>query len=312
MPPKKKIKGNSGVENANPPFSWTDDELELLLGVIQHYKSDKEGEGYDWESVKTKYPDIMDRFIDRYPKETDPEGFPRKEPGKDFTKERIVPKVKSMRQKYRTALDSGRRSGGGRIVAQFFDVFSKIWGGNPATESIVGGIDTSDSTGLSLSDSSTEQFQDLSATCNTADEGPPTTSACSGESPSSRNIISDGETPRRSPVAHMKDAINAKLRKPISNEKQLLDLAKENLSLKRKMMEEMKEVNKEYTSNMAVLTNTLVGLTSAVTNALSMSGFQAQPPLFLQPTHYLSYAIIVSHQMCSHLEECSITTTDTM
>ena len=176
--------------------------MELLLGVIQHYKSDKEGEGHDWESVKTKYPDIMDIFIDRYPKETDPEGFPRKEPGKDFTKERIVAKVKSMRQKYRTALDSGRRSGGGRIVAQFFDVFSKIWGGNPATESIVGGIDTSDSTGLSLSDSSTEQFQDLSATCNTADEGPPTTSTCSGESPSSRNIISDGETPRRSPVAH--------------------------------------------------------------------------------------------------------------
>ena len=27
---------------------------ELLLGVIQHYKSDKEGEGYDSESVKTK------------------------------------------------------------------------------------------------------------------------------------------------------------------------------------------------------------------------------------------------------------------
>ena len=88
----------------------------------------------------------------------------------------------------------------------------------------------------------------------------------------------------------MKDARNAKLRKPISNEKQLLDLAKENLSLKRKMMEEMKEVNKEYTSNMAVLTNTLVGLTSAVTNALSMSGFQAQPPQLLQPTHYLSYS----------------------
>ena len=75
----------------------------------------------------------------------------------------------------------------------------------------------------------------------------------------------------------MKYARNAKLRKPISNEKQLLDLAKEDLSLKRRMMEEMKEVNKKYTSNMAVLTNTLVSLISAVTNALSMSGFQAQP-----------------------------------
>ena len=47
----------------------------------------------------------------------------------------------------------------------------------------------------------------------------------------------------------MKDARNAKLRNPISNEKQLLDFEKQDLSLKRKMMEAMKEVNKEYTSD---------------------------------------------------------------
>ena len=38
-------------------FSWTDDEIEPLLAVIirlRNFKAEKESEGYDWESVKTK------------------------------------------------------------------------------------------------------------------------------------------------------------------------------------------------------------------------------------------------------------------
>ena len=93
MPPKKKkAKGNSGVEN--PPFSWADEwRVEALTGCCSISPTRKER--YDWESVKTKYP--------------------RKD---------CFGKVKSMHQKYRTALDSGRRSGGGWIVAQFFDVLT--------------------------------------------------------------------------------------------------------------------------------------------------------------------------------------------
>ena len=44
--------------------------------------------------------------------------------------------------KYRKALDSGRQSGDGRVVATFYDLCSQIWSGSPVTESISGGIDT--------------------------------------------------------------------------------------------------------------------------------------------------------------------------
>ena len=52
-------------------------------------------------------------------------------------KERINVKIKIMRKQYRVALDSGRRSGGGRVVAQFYDKRSEIWGGSPATDAYV-------------------------------------------------------------------------------------------------------------------------------------------------------------------------------
>ena len=59
-----------------------------------------------------------------------------------FTPERISSKIKQIRVKYRKALDSGRQSGGGRVVATFYGLCSQIWSGSPVTESISGGIDT--------------------------------------------------------------------------------------------------------------------------------------------------------------------------
>ena len=37
----------------------------------------------------------------------------------------MVAKIKALRLKYRVALDSGRKSGGGGVVAQFYDTCSK-------------------------------------------------------------------------------------------------------------------------------------------------------------------------------------------
>ena len=57
MPPKK-----SGKE-----FQWTDDEAELLLTVTNEYKVSKVAEGVDWESVKSKYSDIMELMQQELP-----------------------------------------------------------------------------------------------------------------------------------------------------------------------------------------------------------------------------------------------------
>ena len=42
-------------------------------------------------------------------------------------------------------MDAERQSGGGRIVATFYDRYSEIWSGSPATESIQAGLETVES-----------------------------------------------------------------------------------------------------------------------------------------------------------------------
>ena len=72
-----------------------------------------------------------------------------KETGKDFphkldeiTKQALSTKLKAVQLKYRQALDSGRRSGHGRVVLLYFEWCEKIWGSSPATEQIFSGVET--------------------------------------------------------------------------------------------------------------------------------------------------------------------------
>ena len=122
-------------------FSWTDGEIELLLECIKVYAATCRFEGLHWEGIRAKYEKIQELFIERYPRaETEAMeiDFPRALCVQNITKERISAKVKSIRTKYKKAVDVGRRSGGGRIVMTFYDLCSEIWEGSPSTNSIEG------------------------------------------------------------------------------------------------------------------------------------------------------------------------------
>ena len=60
-------------------FSWTDDEVELLLNVAIDYKTTKTMENIDWESCHSKCQDILDKYKEMYPTAEDAEKL-----GKDF------------------------------------------------------------------------------------------------------------------------------------------------------------------------------------------------------------------------------------
>ena len=45
-------------------FMWTDDEINLLLHVVLNYKVGKTNEGFDWETVKSKYEDITKKCME--------------------------------------------------------------------------------------------------------------------------------------------------------------------------------------------------------------------------------------------------------
>ena len=62
---KKKIKLN---ESPEINLIWADDEVQLLLESVRNFKTQKSGEGIDWESVKEKYKRVYgDELTSPYP-----------------------------------------------------------------------------------------------------------------------------------------------------------------------------------------------------------------------------------------------------
>ncbi|RXN03160.1 tripartite motif-containing 16-like protein [Labeo rohita] len=120
-------------------FKWTDNKVELLLPVTQEYKVAKASENIDWETCQNKYAEILDRLKEQYP--VDDIAYPHSKD--DLTKLIITTKLKAIRLKYRHAVDSGKRSGHGRVVLLYFELCEQIWGGSPAVTTINCGIETS-------------------------------------------------------------------------------------------------------------------------------------------------------------------------
>ena len=48
-------------------FSWTDDELQLLLEASLDFKDKCEFQKESWESKRTKYENILDIMLKQYP-----------------------------------------------------------------------------------------------------------------------------------------------------------------------------------------------------------------------------------------------------
>ena len=129
----KEKKGNlAGVESKkkDATFQWTDDEVRLLLEVTRDYKSGKEAEGIDWESIRSKYDDLTTLLREKLPEEGRPKGLGVLElpHGKgELTVKVLMSKLKAIRLKYRQAVDNGRRSGYGRVVLIFLN-FARRFG----------------------------------------------------------------------------------------------------------------------------------------------------------------------------------------
>ena len=108
-------------------FAWSDEEMEALLEATIEYKVTKESQSLDWETVRTKYDDIAKIYAENNSNR------------KKIDTTRVAAKMKTIRKKYKDAIDAGRRSGGGRIVTMFYDLCSKLWAGSPSVLSLESG-----------------------------------------------------------------------------------------------------------------------------------------------------------------------------
>ena len=104
MPPKKSRKSAPEAAERGKDFKWTDDESELLLTVTEEYRVQQLAEGTSWESVKTKYDDILKLFRDHLPEdEGDTSVLAKDYPHKrsEITKDILSTKLKAIRIKFR-------------------------------------------------------------------------------------------------------------------------------------------------------------------------------------------------------------------
>ena len=91
-------------------FSWTNDELDLLLNCVLVYKSKFEYEGLSWEGTRTTYEKIKELILERYPdkpSDNPNEQFSRVGKTEFISKERVSAKLKKMRTDYKKAVEEG-------------------------------------------------------------------------------------------------------------------------------------------------------------------------------------------------------------
>lgn len=77
-------------------FLWTDEETSLLLKIMMDYKASKLDIGEDWETVRSKYDDILKIFIAAYPAEQCKE-FPNSARKDQFSQEKIKTKINKLK-----------------------------------------------------------------------------------------------------------------------------------------------------------------------------------------------------------------------
>ena len=216
---------------------------------------------------------------------------------KKLQKGTLTSKLKSIRQKYRQAVNKGTRSGHGRVVLLYFDDCEKIWRGCPATDQIGGGIESTD---LDLEDTSVDTAILHDVTISLSGRSKPSASkninrsavsspaAGSSRAPESvdgsgseltesfeensgdgsveRNLEdnipedqNENDSSTSTPFSKRKDMLNAKLKNykqdrlkrtlSQSVDSQLLNCAQQDIEIKKRIIDQMDKMDKEYSTN---------------------------------------------------------------
>ena len=69
-------------------FSFTDDEVQLLLSCVKDLKAQNDSEGKDWESLRNKYELLTGLVTEQYPKDKS-EKFPHEKEYQNILKKNV-------------------------------------------------------------------------------------------------------------------------------------------------------------------------------------------------------------------------------
>lgn len=258
---------------------WTDSEVELLLRVALDYKARKAQDNVDWESCQSKYLDILAQFLEQYPSETN-QDFPHVK--EEITRANVTTKLKAIRGKYRNAVDTGRRSGHGRVVLLYLELCEQVWGGSPATTTIASGIETDELEDSVAPSPATSSFTSSSSLVEV-----------DAESEAEVQDV-DGCVAINPTVKQRRDLLQAKLKghrherfkRKLPAEAQWLNAIEDDRNVKKKLVEIMETSEKQASENFSRITNTLDRLTSSIADGFALLRQVVQQPQPPPPPHY--------------------------
>ena len=246
-------------------FSWTDDELDLLLKSALVYKSKCEYEGLSWEGTTTKYEKIKELILERYPdkpSDNPNEQFPRVGKTEFITKERVSAKLKKMRTDYKKAVDSGRKSGGGRVVFTFYNLCESLWGGSPAVESVSTGLDSAD-----VQDEAESITEELSE----RDEQEEGSSLSEADKSQEECKLDETTKKRRATITEMlNNRKEKKINQKLTSDAQFLNYAKEDLELKRKLLDRLDKEDSDFKESMTKINKTMETVGESISQSMML------------------------------------------
>ena len=274
-------------------FVWTEEETALLLKVVLDYKTVKFAAGQDWETVRSNYEDLAKRLAEAYPNEVTEE-FPRGERKEDFTAAKIASKMKKMKNGFRKALDSGKKSGGGRIVSSLYQECADVWAGCPAATSIDGGLETTDlnkteDETLSEENSAVDIDSQESSLSISTENNVDDDDGLNDESKSSScEPLKKKMKLRREELSNLlKDRRNSKSIKKTTFQEKMLnfateesDMRKEDLELKKRLVDQFESSEKQFSATIQKLSE---DLNKTMSEGFHMMQMMLQPMQVLYP-----------------------------
>ena len=313
-------------------WTWTDDMIEVLLHNISAYKSTKEYEGIDFESDLVQYyGDIRKMMAETHPEEdfglaevmvqnTDTmtksellmykRKIERLEKLRKEGYKRIKNKIKELRRGYKKAIDSGTRSGSGRLIQENFEILKEIWSGCPAVTSLASSLSSMQSSSNEQHDPYETQSQSYEQTGDeSVSDGRESNVGCLDETESLEN--NTGDNAKGGVHNKYKDNKREKLQKKLSahqRDMMYIEIAREELRLKEAQIDMMKKSFEQTDSAINAMAKSM----TAIGNGLK-DGLATLAQSFLQSQQMASYPYqappmfnVISAPVSSHVATTQI------
>ena len=203
-------------------------------------------------------------IIENYHKVGDPEKYPNYNIIEAvITKERVSAKLKKTRIQIKKAAYCGKKSSGGRNLFPFYTICQNIWGNSPAVTAIGNSVDSSYSGNgsSSVSHDGTNSSAQLGGQDDFTESDTEATFEDSAKGKAHISSTPDQASSYRKHTGEfLKDPREEKLTTRVGADTQLLQCAKEDLTLNKKMIEKMEKASEELNNNIANVNKTLYGI----------------------------------------------------